>query len=85
MLPVATAQAVWMDGQYADEVTVLAVSTGDEDWASATDALVGNRHLAWELSPGEAPVWLGDVPDPGTWFDLLDGLEPRQPSRGFRR
>jgi hypothetical protein len=81
----ATARAVWMDGQYGDEVTALPVTAGDGNWASATDVLVGNRHLAWELSPGDAPVWLGDVPDPWTWFDLLDGLEPRPANRGFRR
>ncbi|WP_301123005.1 hypothetical protein [Mycolicibacterium fortuitum] len=85
VLSMATAQAVWMDGQYGDEVAALPVTAGDGDWASATDVLVGNRHVAWELSPGDAPVWLGDVPDPGTWFDLLDGLEPRPAGRGFRR
>ena len=85
VLSVATAQSMWMDGQYGEEVSALPETAGDRDWESATDALVGNRHLSWQLSPGEAPVWLGDIPDPVTWFDLFDGLEPRPPRRGFRR
>ncbi|OBB88660.1 hypothetical protein [Mycolicibacterium peregrinum] len=85
VLSVATAQSMWMDGQYSEEVSALPESAGDGDWASATDALVGNRHLTWHLSPGDAPVWMGDVPDPETWFDLFDGLEPRPARRGFRR
>ncbi|WP_454231380.1 hypothetical protein [Mycolicibacterium fortuitum] len=85
VLSVATAQSMWMDGQYSEEVSALPESAADGDWASATDALVGNRHLTWHLSPGDAPVWMGDVPDPETWFDLFDGLEPRPARRGFRR
>lgn len=85
MLSVATAQSIWMDGQYGEEVSSLPETAGDRDWESATDALVGNRHLTWHLSPGEAPVWLGDAPDPETWFDIFDGFEKRPASRGFRR
>lgn len=85
VLSVATAQSMWMDDQYGDDVAELPASAGDGDWIAATDALVGNRHIAWHLSPGEAPVWLSDVPDPDTWFDIFDGFETRPASRGFRR
>ncbi|MCA4727142.1 hypothetical protein [Mycolicibacterium fortuitum] len=85
VLSVATAQSMWMDGQYGQEVAALPAAAGDGDWAAATDALVGDRHLDWHLSPGDAPVWLGRVPDPATWFDAFDGLDPRSADRGFRR
>lgn len=85
VLSVATAQSMWMDGQYGQEVAALPAAAGDGDWAAATDALVGDRHLDWHLYPGDAPVWLGSVPDPATWFDAFEGLDPRSADRGFRR
>lgn len=85
VLSVATAQAIWMDEEYGDDVAELPAAAGDGDWDVATNALVGNRHVGWHLSPGDAPVWTGDVPDPQMWFDLFDGFDPRPESRGFRR
>lgn len=85
VLSVATAQSMLMDGQYGKEVECLPETADDGDWTLATDALVGDRHLAWHLSPGDAPVWLGDIPNPATWFDAFEGLEPRVAGRGFRR
>ena len=84
-LSVATAQAVWMDEEYGDDVAELPAAAGDGDWDLATEVLVGNRHIGWRLSPGDAPVWLGEIPDPGTWFDPFDGFDARPAGRGFRR
>jgi hypothetical protein len=72
-------------GQYGDEVAALPAMAGDQDWQSATNALVGTRHIDWHLSPGEAPEWLGDPPAATSWFDPFEGAEARPANRGFRR
>ena len=45
-----------MDRQYDDEVAALPATAGDqEDWQTATDALIGTHHLAWSMPLGTAP------------------------------
>lgn len=74
-----------MDRQYGDNVAALPATADDEDWRSATNALVGTGHIEWHLSPGDTPEWLGDPPPSTTWFDPFEGAEARSAGRGFRR
>lgn len=85
VLAVSNAQAAHLDGEYADDVADLPETAGDGDWLSATNTLVGDRHIDWHMPPGDTPIWIGDVPDPATWFDIFDGFETRPADRGFRR
>lgn len=85
LLAVSVAQAALMDGEYGDDVAALPATAGDQDWQSATNALEGTGHTDWQLSPGDAPEWLGEAPAATTWFDLFAGAEARPARRGFRR
>lgn len=85
VLAISDAQGALMDDEYGDDVAALPVTPGDEDWTSATAALVGSPHIGWHLSPGDTPVWVADVPASATWFDPFEGFEPRPALRGFRR
>lgn len=85
VIAVAGAQAAMMDGQYDDQVAALPEAAGDPDWQAATEALTGTHHLAWTMTPGDWPEWLGDQPPSTSWFDPFDGAETRPPARGFRR
>lgn len=85
VIAIAGAQAAMMDGQYDDEVAALPETAGDQDWPAATNALIGNPHLAWTMTPGDCPEWSGDLPPSTSWFDPFDGAQTRSPARGFRR
>jgi hypothetical protein len=85
VLAISDAEAALMDGQYDEDAAALPATPGDEDWLSATNALVGNRHIGWHLSPGDTPEWLGAAPVATAWFEPFEGVEPRPAGRGFRR
>ncbi|WP_301144697.1 hypothetical protein [Mycolicibacterium fortuitum] len=85
VLAVSNAQAAHLDGEYGDDVADLPETAGDGDWMSATNTLVGDRHIDWHMPPGDTPIWTGGVPAPATWFDIFDGFETRPADRGFRR
>lgn len=85
LVSIATAQSMWMDNQYGEDIDALPETADDADWESATHALIGDPHLDWQLSPGEAPEWGYGVPPPETWFTTFDGFQPRPADRGFRR
>jgi hypothetical protein len=85
LLAISDAQPALMDGQYGDEVAALPATAHDEDWQSVTNALLGTRHIDWQLSPGDTPEWLGDPPPSTSWFDAFEGADARPVGRGFRR
>jgi hypothetical protein len=85
VIAVVGAQAAMMDCQYDDEVAALPATAGDRDWQAATNALIGTRHLDWDMAPGDCPEWRGNLPPSASWLEPFDGSENRSPGRGFRR
>ncbi|MEB3065065.1 hypothetical protein [[Mycobacterium] zoologicum] len=85
VIAVAGAQAAMIDRQYNEDVEALPAASGDEDWQTAIDALIGNQRVDWDMAPGDSPEWVGEIPPPATWFNPFDNSETRPPERGFRR
>ncbi|WP_396908326.1 hypothetical protein [Mycolicibacterium sp.] len=85
VISASDAQAALMDGQYNDEVAALPPMPADGNWLAALNALLGDRHINWHLTPGYTPEWLGDAPTPSSWFEPFPNIDPRPAHRGFRR